>query len=71
VPAADAASVGPWYEAAGPAVPILATQLIQELVWEGFYGVKRYKPELDKVMRMHAQTAIIENGFVYLPREAP
>ena len=47
------------------------TQLIQELISEGFYGVKRYKPELDKVMRMHAQTAIIENGFVYLPREAP
>jgi predicted phage terminase large subunit-like protein len=22
-------------------------------------------------MRMHAQTAMIENGFVYLPREAP
>jgi predicted phage terminase large subunit-like protein len=21
-------------------------------------------------MRMHAQTAVIENGFVYLPREA-
>jgi predicted phage terminase large subunit-like protein len=47
------------------------TQLIQELISEGSYGVKRYKPELDKVMRMHAQTAIIENGFVYLPREAP
>jgi predicted phage terminase large subunit-like protein len=47
------------------------TQLIQELISEGFYGVKRYKPELDKVMRMHAQTAIIENGFVYLPKEAP
>ena len=47
------------------------TQLIQELIWERFYAVERYKPELDKVMRMHAQTAMIENGFVYLPKEAP
>ena len=26
---------------------------------------------LDKIMRMHAQTAMIENGFVYLPDTAP
>jgi hypothetical protein len=24
----------------------------------------------DKIMRMHAQTAMIENGFVHLPKEA-
>jgi hypothetical protein len=30
----------------------------------------RYKPDGDKTMRLHAQTATIENGFVYLPREA-
>ena len=30
----------------------------------------RYKPEGDKIMRLHAQTATIENGFVHLPREA-
>ena len=28
------------------------------------------KPEGDKVMRLHAQTAMIENGFVHLPDEA-
>jgi predicted phage terminase large subunit-like protein len=47
------------------------TQLIQELVSDGLRQVKRFQPETDKVMRMHAQTATIENGFVYLPREAP
>jgi hypothetical protein len=31
----------------------------------------RYKPDGDKIMRLHAQTATIENGFVYLPRKAP
>lgn len=45
------------------------TQLIQELTYEGL-PVKATKPEVDKVMRMHAQTAVIENGFVYLPKEA-
>jgi predicted phage terminase large subunit-like protein len=47
------------------------TQLIQELVTEGLYAVTRYQPQSDKVMRMHAQTAMIENGFVHLPKEAP
>jgi terminase large subunit-like protein len=28
------------------------------------------KPEADKIMRFNAQTATIENGFVYLPRQA-
>jgi len=32
--------------------------------------VTRYKPDGDKIMRLHAQTATIENGFVHLPREA-
>ena len=32
--------------------------------------VTRYKPEGDKIMRLHAQTATIENGFVHLPEEA-
>ncbi len=31
----------------------------------------RYSPDGDKIMRLHAQTATIENGFVWLPREAP
>ena len=44
------------------------TQLIQELVEQGLYAVTRYQPQSDKVMRMHAQTAMIENGFVHLPK---
>ena len=47
------------------------TQLIQELVAEGLYAVTRYQPQFDKVMRMHAQTAMIENGFVHVPDTAP
>ena len=46
------------------------TQLCQELVSEGVHIVKAVRPEGDKVMRFNAQTATIENGFVYLPREA-
>jgi predicted phage terminase large subunit-like protein len=47
------------------------TQLIQELIVDGCYGVTRYKPECDKIMRLHAQTAMIENGFVWIPQTAP
>jgi len=47
------------------------TQLIQELVAEGCYPVTRYKPTTDKIMRLHAQTAMIENGFVHIPETAP
>ena len=47
------------------------TQLIRELVAEGLYAVTRDQPQSDKVMRMHAQTAMIENGFVHLPNAAP
>jgi predicted phage terminase large subunit-like protein len=47
------------------------TQLIQELIRDGLHSVKGSKPEHDKVMRLRAQTATIENGFVFLPREAP
>ena len=46
------------------------TQLIQELIDYGLHAVTRYQPQSDKVMRMHAQTAMIENGFVHLPKEA-
>ena len=45
--------------------------LIQELVAEGLYTVTRYQPRADNVMRLHAQTAMIENGFVHLPTAAP
>jgi predicted phage terminase large subunit-like protein len=47
------------------------TQLIQDLIREGLAAVTQYKPEGDKIMRMHAQTAVIEHGFVYLPAAAP
>ena len=46
------------------------SQLIQELRNE-IRGIKGVKPEGDKVMRMHAQTATIEGGFVRLPKQAP
>ena len=42
------------------------TQLIQE----GLHAVTRYQQQSDKIIRMHAQTAMIENGFVHLPKEA-
>ena len=47
------------------------TQLIQDLIAEGCHGVTRYQPSGDKTMRLHAQTAVIENGFVHLPETAP
>jgi hypothetical protein len=47
------------------------TQLIQELRFDGCSAVTAYKPECDKIMRLHAQTGIIESGFVYLPETAP
>jgi predicted phage terminase large subunit-like protein len=46
------------------------TQLIQELIHEGVHGVQRYEPTMDKIMRLHSVTNIIENGFVYLPEKA-
>jgi predicted phage terminase large subunit-like protein len=46
------------------------TQLIQELIADGCYAVTRYQPTTDKIMRLHAQTAVIENGFVHIPETA-
>ncbi|MEQ1867964.1 MAG: phage terminase large subunit, partial [Micropepsaceae bacterium] len=46
-------------------------QLIQELLVDGLHSVKGIEPAGDKVMRLHAQTATIENGFVYIPEHAP
>ncbi|MGI8568086.1 MAG: phage terminase large subunit [Methylocella sp.] len=46
------------------------TQLIQDLIETGLSKVRHYKPDGDKIMRLHAQTAAIENGFVHLPRDA-
>ena len=47
------------------------TQLIQELIADGCHGVTRYQPTCDKIMRLNAQTAMIENGFVRIPEMAP
>jgi predicted phage terminase large subunit-like protein len=41
------------------------TQLIQELTKDGCHAVTRYQPTTDRIMRLHAQTALIENGFIY------
>ena len=47
------------------------TQLLQELQAEGLVAVTGIDPVGDKVMRFHAQTAVIEQGRVWLPHEAP
>jgi phage terminase large subunit-like protein len=39
------------------------TQLIQEVLFEGQSAVKCYEPEMDKVMRLHAQIGVIENSL--------
>jgi predicted phage terminase large subunit-like protein len=48
------------------------TQLIQDLKADGIYAITAYQPPsgTDKIMRLHAQTAIFENGRVLLPRRA-
>lgn len=45
-------------------------QLIQELSREGFARITAIKPKGDKIMRMAAQTPMIEAGRVWLPCEA-
>jgi len=45
--------------------------LLQELKREDIYNLKEVKPTTSKAMRMSNQTAFIENGFVYLPKEEP
>jgi predicted phage terminase large subunit-like protein len=64
------------YDRFGPSVVLIedkasGIQLIQELIREGLHAVTRYQPQSDKIMRMHAQTAMIENGFVRVPDAAP
>jgi predicted phage terminase large subunit-like protein len=63
------------YERLSPDVVLIedrasGTQLIQELIAEGLWAAARYRPQADKVMRLFAQTATIENGFVHLPEAA-
>lgn len=47
------------------------TQLLQELTAEGLNQATAFKPEGEEVMRLHAQTATIENGFANIPEETP
>lgn len=47
------------------------TQLIQELKQGPMPQAVAFKPEGDKLMRMHAQTSAIENGMVRFPKAAP
>jgi predicted phage terminase large subunit-like protein len=49
------------------------TSLIQDLRSDGIVGIKPYEPPAgtDKIMRLHLQTGLFENGHVLLPRHAP
>jgi len=47
------------------------TQLIQDLIADGCRGVTRYQPTGDKTMRVYAQTAVMESGFLHIPETAP
>jgi predicted phage terminase large subunit-like protein len=49
------------------------TQLLQDLSNEGRVAATPYSPPAgaDKIMRLHAQTALFENGKVLLPKDAP
>lgn len=46
------------------------TQLIQELIYDGLYGVTKYEPKVEKIMRLNSVTSMIENGYVHVPTEA-
>ncbi len=47
--------------------------MIQDLPGEGLHQLVPDTPPAgaDKIMRLHTQTAVFENGRVLLPREAP
>ena len=49
------------------------TQLIQDLKADGMSRVVPYQPPsgTDKLMHLYAQTALFENGQVFLPEQAP
>ena len=44
--------------------------MIQELIADGCHGVMRYQLDFDKIMRLHAQTAIIDERLVRIPESA-
>lgn len=45
--------------------------LAQELLQERMHSIETYSATLDKTTRLHSVTAMIENGFVYIPANAP
>ncbi len=45
-------------------------QLLQDLIHDGYAKATGVDPDRDKEMRMASQTAIIENGFVFIPENA-
>ena len=47
------------------------TQLLQELRAAGAHGATAYRNAEHKEVRMNTVTPTIENGFVYIPTEAP
>lgn len=49
------------------------TQLIQDLNQKGIRNIYPYMPPTgtDKIMRLHAQTDVFEQGQIYLPEQAP
>lgn len=47
------------------------TQLISDLRWEGMREIKPITVKDTKVVRLDAQTATIESGFVHLPKNSP
>jgi predicted phage terminase large subunit-like protein len=46
------------------------TQLAQELRYERMWNVRSVEPKGDKIMRMMAQTPLIESGRVFIPERA-
>jgi predicted phage terminase large subunit-like protein len=46
------------------------TQLLQDLREDGVHVATGYETQMDKIMRMHSVSSTIENGFVYIPRQA-
>jgi predicted phage terminase large subunit-like protein len=45
--------------------------LIQDLKRENIRNIEEIKPEADKITRMHSQTAVIADGYMLVPHEAP
>lgn len=45
-------------------------QLIQEPRWAGLHQATSYLPKDNKVLRLHAQTAMIEGDFVFVAAQA-